>query len=158
MSPNGWTDAELGVEWLRECFEPETVVTQKGEYRLLLWDGHSSHISTKAIEFCLAHRIIPLCLLPHTTYLLQPCDIGLFGPEATLYKNRIIRRARPGATGEVSKEVFLEVYCEIRPLALNQHNIESAWRKSGLLPLDRDVVLSRLKRPKPQEKEPSIES
>jgi hypothetical protein len=50
------------------------------------------------------------------------------------------------------------VYCEIRPLALNQHNIESAWRKSGLLPLDRDVVLSRLKRPSLQEKEPAMES
>jgi hypothetical protein len=69
-----------------------------------------------------------------------------------------MRRARPGVTGEVSKEVFLEVYCEIRPLALNQHNIESAWRKSGLLPLDRDVVLLRLKRPSLQEKEPVIES
>jgi hypothetical protein len=26
---NGWTDAELGVEWLRECFEPETAITQE---------------------------------------------------------------------------------------------------------------------------------
>ena len=65
-SVNGWTDNELGVEWLRNCFEPETIKTQKGEWRLLLWDGHSSHISTEAIRFCLEKKIIPLCLPPHT--------------------------------------------------------------------------------------------
>jgi hypothetical protein len=35
VSLNSWTNAELGVEWLRECFELETVTTQE-EYRLLL--------------------------------------------------------------------------------------------------------------------------
>jgi hypothetical protein len=25
VSENGWTDNELGVEWLKECFEPESV-------------------------------------------------------------------------------------------------------------------------------------
>ncbi|MCJ1360143.1 MAG: hypothetical protein MMC33_010146 [Icmadophila ericetorum] len=62
-----------------------------------------------------------------------------------------MRRARPGASGDVSKEVFLEVYCEIRPLALNQHNIKEAWRKSSLLPFKPNVMLSQLKRTKPQE-------
>jgi hypothetical protein len=151
VSPNGWTDSELGAEWLEKCFEPETSKDQKGEYRLLLWDGHSSHISTAAIKYCIEKKIIPLCLPPHTTHLLQPCDVGLFGPQATLYKNRIMLRSRPGAIGDVSKEVFLEVYCEIRPLALNQYNIESAWKKSGLLPFNPEVVLSQLKKPKPQE-------
>ena len=155
VSPNGWTDSELGIEWLKKCFEPETSKDQKGEYRLLLWDGHSSHISTSAIRYCLDNKIIPLCLPPHTTHLLQPCDVGLFGPEAVLYKNQIMRQSRPGASGDVSKETFLEVYCYIRPLALNQHNIEQAWRKSGLLPLDPNVVLSQLKRSKPRELEES---
>ena len=66
-----------------------------------------------------------------------------------------MRHARPGATGEVSKEVFLEVYCEIRPLALNQYNIKSIWKKSGLLSLDPSIVLSKLKQPKTQENQES---
>lgn len=24
LSENGWTDNELGLKWLQECFEPET--------------------------------------------------------------------------------------------------------------------------------------
>jgi hypothetical protein len=153
VSPNGWTDSELGIEWLKKCFEPETSKDQKGEYRLLLWDSYSSHISTSAIRYCLDNKIIPLCLPPYITYLLQPYDVGLFGPEAVLYKNQIMRRSRPGAIGDVSKETFLEVYCHIRPLALNQYNIEQVWKKSGLLPLDSNVVLSQLKRSKPREPE-----
>jgi hypothetical protein len=31
VSENSWTDNELGIEWLKECFEPETVNGQKGE-------------------------------------------------------------------------------------------------------------------------------
>ena len=88
-----------------------------------------------------------MCLPPHTTHLLQPCDISLFGPKATLYKNAIARRCRPGAHYSIDKEVFLEVYCEIRPQALCQHNIEHAWRDSGLLPFNPDLVLSNLKKP-----------
>ena len=76
VSENGWTDNELGIEWLKRCFEPESAQDQKGEWRLLLWDGHTSHISTTAIKFCLEKKIIPLCLPPHTTHLLQPCDVG----------------------------------------------------------------------------------
>lgn len=64
-----------------------------------------------------------------------------------------MRRSRPGAIGDVNKETFLEVYCDIRPLALSQYNIEQAWKKSGLLPLNPDVVLSQIKRLKPQDPE-----
>jgi hypothetical protein len=68
-SKNGWTDNEIGLEWLKVCFEPET---QDGddEYRLLILNGHASHLSTTAIRFCIASKIIPLCLPPHTTHLL----------------------------------------------------------------------------------------
>ena len=31
VSPNGWTDSELSVEWLKKCFQPETSRDQKGE-------------------------------------------------------------------------------------------------------------------------------
>jgi hypothetical protein len=70
VSPNGWTDSELSLEWLEQCFEPEILKGQKGKYRLLLWDGHSSYISPAAIRFCVDHKIIALCLLPYITHLL----------------------------------------------------------------------------------------
>ena len=51
-SENGWTDNELGLDWLKKCFEPATAKYLHGEYRLLIVDGHASYISTEFIKFC----------------------------------------------------------------------------------------------------------
>ena len=45
---------------------------------LLIQDGHCSHVSIEGIELATAHSIHLLCLLPHTTHILQPLDVGVF--------------------------------------------------------------------------------
>jgi hypothetical protein len=70
LSENGWTDNELGLKWLKECFHPETEKTQKGEYRQLIFNGHASHITTEAIRFCIEKKVVLLYLPPHSTHLL----------------------------------------------------------------------------------------
>ena len=87
-SPNGWTDNKIGLEWLKTCFELETR-DGDDEYRVLILDGHTSHLSTAVIRFCIASKIILLCLPPHTTHLLQPLDVGIFAPLANTYKSRV---------------------------------------------------------------------
>lgn len=52
---------------------------------MLILDGHASHISTAAIEFCIRQKIILLCLPAHTTHILQPLDVGVFGPLGKLH-------------------------------------------------------------------------
>lgn len=51
-----------------------------GNKRLLIIDGHTSHVAWEFFDFCLEHDIIPLCLPAYSTHLLQPLDVGLFGP------------------------------------------------------------------------------
>ena len=46
MSGNGWTNDDLGFEWLQEMFEKHTASHTAGRYRLLILDGHSSHATT----------------------------------------------------------------------------------------------------------------
>ena len=70
MSDRGWTDDELCVEWLKHCFEPETAETQKGKYRMLLFDGHGSHITQEVRLFCEEKKIILLYLSNHLTHIL----------------------------------------------------------------------------------------
>ena len=76
-SPNGWTDDELGFQWLSEHFEPHTVSSRP---RLLILDGHGSHINWKFCQFAITHNIHIMCLPAHSTHLLQPLDVGVFGP------------------------------------------------------------------------------
>ena len=99
ISPNGWTDEELGLEWLKRCFEPFSRPQRTTAWRLLLLDGHSSHITVPFIQFTIEHQILLLCLPPHTTHILQPLDVGIFGPYQRSYGKTVDNAARNGTTG-----------------------------------------------------------
>jgi hypothetical protein len=65
---------------LKEYFEPVTPLKSNGWKRLLLCDDHDSHISTQFVSFCIDHNIILFLLPLHSSHLLQPLDVGVFGP------------------------------------------------------------------------------
>jgi hypothetical protein len=124
-SPNGWTDNEIGLEWLKVCFEPKTR-DSNNEYRLLILDGYVSHISTTAIRFCIASKIILLCLPLYTTHLLQPLDVGIFAPLANAYKARVRERSKYIVSYSIDKIDFLEILGTARDRAITLINIEKA--------------------------------
>jgi hypothetical protein len=76
VSDSGYSNGELSLEWL-DHFDK---FTARGRPRLLLVDGHDSHITDEFIERCHEKGITPFCLPPHTTHLLQPLDVGVFQP------------------------------------------------------------------------------
>ena len=49
VSNNGWTDNEHGLTWVRDYFDEQTRGMGR---RLLLIDGHNSHVSVDFIEYC----------------------------------------------------------------------------------------------------------
>ncbi len=90
-SPSGWTSNKVGLAWIRDVFQRTTKSkpgAQRGR-RLLILDGHGSHITKQFIKFCDANRILLAILSPHSTHTLQPLDIGLFGPLAAAYKQEL---------------------------------------------------------------------
>jgi hypothetical protein len=54
--PKGWTDHELTLEWLQKIFIPETYI--EGQFRLLIVDGHGSHVSDDFQEIRKTFNII----------------------------------------------------------------------------------------------------
>ena len=76
----GWTSNLHGIEWLKRVFEPATRQRAAGEQRLLICDGHDSHISGGFISHCIQNNISLLILPAHTSHLLQPADVAIFGP------------------------------------------------------------------------------
>jgi DDE superfamily endonuclease len=91
-SKNGWSDDSLGLEWLRRVFDHTTKEkTSLRDRRLLIVDGHSSHVNLPFIEYADTNRILLAVFPPHSTHRLQPLDIGLFAPLATYYSHAIDR-------------------------------------------------------------------
>ena len=89
VSQKGWTNEELGLSWLSKIFEPRTKTKAGNHKRLLIVDGHSSHVNMKFIDFCDKHGIILAILPPHSTHRLQPLDVGIFAPLSTAYSYEI---------------------------------------------------------------------
>jgi DDE superfamily endonuclease len=57
-SEKGWTSNDLGLKWLKNCFEPATRGKAGGRTRMLISDGHESHVSPDFSAFCMEHNIV----------------------------------------------------------------------------------------------------
>jgi hypothetical protein len=78
VSPNGWSSNQIGRVWLKQVFERYTKPVRANIKRLLILDGYLSHVNMDFVKWADAYNIILLILPPHTTYRLQPLDVGLF--------------------------------------------------------------------------------
>jgi hypothetical protein len=142
ISDNGWTNDQLGVEWVKH-FNQHTVARTAGVYRLLILDGHSSHATPEFDQFCTENKIITLCMPPHTSHLLQPLDVSCYSPLKRAYGREVEELARHGVY-HVDKTDFLTAYTRIRPTVFTQQNIQAGFQATGLVPLYPDRVLSSL--------------
>lgn len=143
ISDNGWSNSEHGFQWLSTCFEPSTR-PNSNQHRLLIVDGHSSHLSVEIVEFCLNHDIDLLCLPSHSTHLLQPLDVGLFSPLKEYYCNLLDLWTRTHPYQAFNKGDFFPLLMQARRQAFTEKNIKSAFATTGIHPYRRQQVLNIL--------------
>lgn len=86
-SPSGWTNNDIGLAWLEQVFDRCTKQkARRGrDWRLIILDGHGSHVTPDFLDYCDSHRILLAILPPHSTHTLQPLDVVLFKPLSTAY-------------------------------------------------------------------------
>lgn len=63
-SSNGWTTDEIGFEWLQRIFEPYSRPRTRGSHRLLILDGHSSHLTPQFDRYCTENNMFLFACLP----------------------------------------------------------------------------------------------
>jgi hypothetical protein len=149
ISKKGWTNNELAMEWFRRVFDVYTRKRQQGEYRMLIFDGHASHITNEAIRFCIDQKIILLCLPPHSTHILQPLDVGFFQPLATRYRSALVQEVKLDSCANIDKNDFIKLYQQARRETATPSTIASAWQKAGLFPFEPESILNTI--PKPED-------
>ncbi len=148
---SGYTNDQIAIDWL-EKFEEDTRpgvkirngVVHNGEWRLLIFDGHSSHCTIEFVSFCWDHLILPFRLPAHSTHLLQPLDVGFYSSEKGHYQSILSEQARYGGASNYSKCDFLEAYNEVSVRTKSKHTIVHAWEKAGLFPFDPNRVIKRM--------------
>lgn len=144
-SPNGWTSNRIGLEWLQRNFGPRstTAIKAGGKRRLLLLDGHISHVNGNFLHYCLDNNVVLACLPPHTTHKLQPCDKGIFGPYKGGYSRELKDRSEANEYG-VGKKNFASILEVARRQAFSPENIKSAFRSTGIWPPNRGKILAEI--------------
>jgi hypothetical protein len=142
-SANGWMIDEIGLIWLKHVFEPFSKLYLTGAKRLLILDGHSSHQTADFDKFCRENVIICLYMPLHTSHLLQPLDVGVFGPLKRSY-GKLVEGMMVAGNNYIDKEDFLYLYPPAREAVFNQRNICNGFKGAGLKLLNQDQVLEKI--------------
>ena len=142
-SKSGWTSDSHAYEWLTTVFEPQTRPSQADARRLLVLDGHGSHMTANVIAYCMENEIDLLVLPPHCSHVLQPLDVSVFAPlkRALAVETDSVARLDPG---RVARTEWTQMYIRAREKAFTLSNIVNGWKATGLQPLSPIEVLSKL--------------
>ena len=141
-TPNGWTDNETGLDWIKH-FDKHTKGRTKGVYRMLIIDGHESHLSAEFDEYCRHNKIIAVSMPAHSSHLLQPLDIALYSPLKRAYGDEINLFIK-ASINHITKSEFFIAFMAAHLRIFTAENIKSGFRGAGILPWNPDSVIEKL--------------
>ncbi|KAL9567450.1 hypothetical protein ACKAV7_008400 [Fusarium commune] len=123
-SDSGWTDNHIAVEWLKEVYLPQTQPADESDARLIILDGHGSHVSDEWMATCFLTNVY-CCYLPaHCSHGLQPLDNGVFNASTAAYRIELQKLTSLTDSAPVDKVNFIKAYAKARAVALMHPEIE----------------------------------
>jgi len=139
-----WMEADNFLSWFRKLFLPAVAHLTKSSSVYLLFDGHHSHISLELIRVARENNVKLFCLPPNCTHIVQPLDVGVFGPMKKVWARILKQWKLESRAQNVSKEVFPSLLRQLWDESLKPEHCKSAFRACGIFPLCRRVVLDNL--------------
>lgn len=138
----GWMDSELFLEFLKHF--ARQVNASVNNKVLLLVDGHGSHRTLMAVEFCRANGIILVCFPPHCTHRMQPLDVAFFAPLMTYYNQEVTvwLKAHPGRIVTQFQVGYL--FSRAFQRAATVMTAVNAFQTTGIVPLNPYIFADHL--------------
>jgi hypothetical protein len=133
----------LAFTGFKKFFIPAINKRITGGYRLLVLDGHESHLTSEFDYTCKENNIIRIYMPAHLSHLLQPLDVGCFGPLKKAYGKLIEQKGRLGYN-HIDKLDFLKTYPAAQEMVFTKENIQSRFRTIGLVSFNPYAVLEKL--------------
>ncbi|KAG9194058.1 hypothetical protein G6011_04093 [Alternaria panax] len=143
-SPTGWTNNDIGLAWVKEVFDRETRRKARSGYRLLLLDGHGSHLTMDFINYCDANKILLAVFPPHATHTLQPLDVALFKPLSEAYSAELSKYLQ-NSQGllPITKGDFFPLFWSAWHTAFKPQTIRRSFEATGIYPPNANVILKK---------------
>ena len=157
-SPSGWTNNDMGLAWLEQVFNRYTKEKARRSYRLLILDGHRSHVTMDFIEYCDQNRILLMIHPLHSTPTLQPLDAVMFKALSTAYSNELSAfLERSQALSPITKSDFFPLFWKAWVSSFKETTILQSFEATGISPFNPDAILKKFTHTNPDE-QPSRES
>jgi hypothetical protein len=145
-TPTGWSNDDVGLAWLEQVFDRCTREKARlgRDWRLLIVDGHGSHLTKDFIDYCDDHRILLAVLPPHSTQTLQPLDVVMFKPLSTAYTYHLTSHLQTTQGLVPSKKGdFFPLFWEAWQDSFRKELAAKAFAATGIWPMEPEVVLDR---------------
>ena len=131
-------DGEIGAEWIKH-FENATCTKVKGEYQLLIVDGHTSHYTITFLQVTHEHKIIVICYPAHGTHLYQGLDVIVFAV-LKLHLSQEHDRWFCTTGQPIDKNNFLQILLEAYVFAFTPENVKTSFCKTSIVPFNLSVI------------------
>ena len=149
VSESGYITGYLAERWLVDCFDRHTRNRAGSNRRLLILDGHGSHVQVDFLEACWARNIVCMILPAHLSGIFQPLDVNFFNPLKLAYHRQIDDYQLGSSAASVSKPFFYRWFQRAWKDTAGQRQIRTAWRESGIYPLSKLTMRARSVTPPP---------
>ena len=137
---SGWMTSDTFYKWFVQWEEKTRSEDAEGnlEKRLLIYDGHLSHIWYGTLEYARAQGVTIIKLPPHTTDVLQPLDVSVFRSLKGHWGDILFDRLRTTRT-RIPKTEFAALLSDQKVWAesFKEQNIKNGFRTCGIFPPDR---------------------
>lgn len=132
----GWMESEVFKNYFSKVLVPNF---KNKRPILLIYDGHTTHISIRLIEEALKEQVTILKLPPHSSHLLQPLDISVFKPIKDKWDAKLVKWQRENPGKKVLKQKFSKLIREIW-IETDPSIIRNGFKKAGIHPFDDKVI------------------
>ena len=141
ISDNGYMDSDFFYGFISKLFILHT--NKIAGAKLLILDGHGSHLNIDIIHLCRESNIHLYCLPPDTIHIFQPLDVVIFRPVKAHF-NKITQHLKLATSGSsnpinCSKTNFIRIFKEPWE-SVTVALIKKGFQKCGISPLDRDAM------------------
>jgi hypothetical protein len=127
--------------WLDTIFLPRiSELRRKFDYdgpSILIVDGHSTHVTPRAIALCGARNAIMIRLVAHSSHLAQPLDLSVFGLFKIFYRKERQSKRMKRETQKIYRALLALYKSTIIPM------VRGSFERAGFR-LDSDNLLSPL--------------
>jgi hypothetical protein len=125
-------------------FDRSTKAKARLSYRLLILDGHGSHLTKEYIEYCDQNRIPLMIYPPHLTHRLQPLHAVMFKPLSSPYSGQVAAfMERCQGLTSMSKRDFYPMFMAAWEASFKGDIILKAFVATGLSPFEPGVILKK---------------